>query len=265
MKHLMLAASAFAIFAAPAHAQLLGGGGGALGGVSGSLNGTVNSTLRGSTDTMRSATRSTVRGDAATRGDQKVDRRSGDVSVDRSLDAGLDSTTNQLIETPTGSAGGNATGSGRASGSGSANASLIGTDAVRGVAQESVGQVRDSVSKTRGLTSNATGSAGGSASGAGSIGNSMLAVAGSGTAEGEGAFGVTSGMPVLLPSGEQLGTVRDIVATRAGEIRELVVQTRDGLATISAGNLAVSGNALVAGGVDGSTANDARASNDTGE
>ena len=42
-----------------------------------------------------------------------------------------------------------------------------------------------------------------------------------------------------------LGNVRDIVATRRGEIRELVVDTRDGPTTIPAANLTGSGSALV--------------------
>ena len=65
-------------------------------------------------------------------------------------------------------------------------------------------------------------------------------------AEGEGAFAVTQGMPVQLPSGERLGTVRDILTTRAGEVRQLVVQTRDGLATIPSGSLSGSGSVLIA-------------------
>jgi len=78
------------------------------------------------------------------------------------------------------------------------------------------------------------------------IGGGMLALAGSGAAEGEGAFAVTQGMPVQLPSGERLGTVRDILTTRAGEVRQLVVQTRDGLATIPSGSLSGSGSVLIA-------------------
>ena len=266
MKHFMLAASAFALFSAPAHAQLLGGSGG----LGGTLNGTANSTLRGSIDTLRSTTRGTLRGDAATRGDQKVDRRSGDVSVDRTLDAGLDATAGQLVESSHGSAGGDASASGKASGSGSANAQLIGTDAVRATGQDTLGRAGDGVSHVRNLATPAVGSArerasglaggagtlsgaaSGAASGAGSVGNSLLAVAGSGAAEGEGTFAVAPGMPVALPSGEHLGTVRDIMATRSGQIRQLVVQTRDGLTKIPANDLSAQGSALVAGSTSGS-------------
>lgn len=270
MKNLMLAVSALTLFAAPAHAQLLGGGGGGLGGVTGSLNGAVNSTLRTSTDTIRSTTRGDARGEARTRGSQNVDRRSGDVSVNRSVDTGLDATTGQLLETPAGAIGGEASGSGNASGSGSANASLIGTDAVRDTAGNTVGRAREGVSTVRnlgtsavgnarnqasGLTGqagSAAGSASGAASGAGSAGNGMLALAGSGAAQGDGAVAVAPGMPVELPSGSQLGTVRDIVATRSGEVREVIVQTRDGLTRVPAGSLTAEGSALVMGEGSGS-------------
>ena len=268
MKNLMLAASALTLIAAPAHAQILGGGGlggGALGGVTGTTSRTVDTTLRSSSDRIRTATRSAARGNASTRGDQNVDRDSGEISINRSLDAGLDATTSQLVETPAGMVAGNALGSGNASGSGSANAQLIGTDAVRSTAGDAVGRAREGVSTVRNLATPAVGAArerasglagqGGSvageahgaASGAGSLDNGMLAVAGSGAADGKGTFAVAPGMPVNLPSGEQLGNVRDIVATRRGEIRELVVDTRDGPTTIPAANLTGSGSALITG------------------
>ena len=280
MKNLMLAASVLTLLAAPAaHAQILGGGAG--GGLTGTLSGATGSTLRGSMDTIRTTTRGTLRGNAATRGNQKVDRRSGEVSATRSVETGVGATAGQLLETPAGALGADASGSGNASGSGSANASLIGTAAVRDTAGRTVGLGRDNVSNVRNLATpavanarqkanglasqagNAAGSASGAASGAGSLGNGMLALAGSGAAAGEGAFAVAPGMPVELPSGDQLGTVRDIVATRAGQVREVVVQTRDGLTTLPAGSLSASGNALVTGNAKGST--DAGSDRMTGE
>ena len=211
-----------------------------------------------------------MRGNAATDGDQSVDRETGEVSVTRSLDAGLDGSASQLIDSPLGSASGSAAGSGSASGSGSANAQLIGTDAIRGAADDTVGRARDGVATVRNLATpavgvareraanvasqagNAAGSASGAASGAGSLGSGMLALAGSGAAEGEGAFAVAPGMPVNLPSGQQLGNVRDILATRSGQIRAVVVETRDGLTTILAADLAGSGSVLLAGEGSGS-------------
>lgn len=275
MKTLMLAASALTLVAVPAHAQLLGGGGPSV--VTGSLNGAVGSTLRAPADTLRSTVRGTLRGDVATRGSQNVDRKNGSVAVDRSVDTSLDATTGQLLGAPAGDASGNASGSANASGSGSANAQLIGADAVAGAVRDGAGTARETISTVRdsampaagsardrisgaaGQTGNVAGSAGGAASGAGMIDGGILALAGSGAAQGEGAFAVAPGMPVQLPSGQQLGTVRDIVATRSGEVRQLVVQTKDGLTTIPAGSLTASGAALVAGEATGSASNEAQA------
>ena len=91
------------------------------------------------------------------------------------------------------------------------------------------------------------------------IDSGVLALAGSGAAQGEGAFAVAPGMPVQLPSGQELGRVRDIVATRSGEIRQLVVETKDGLTTIPAGNLTASGSLLIAGQASGSASDEAAA------
>ena len=259
MKSLLLTASAFALFAAPAHAQLLGGGGPA--GITGSLNGTINSNVRAPTETVRSTTRGTVRGDATTRGNQNVDRKNGSVAIDRNADTSLDATTSQLLGASAGQA------SGKASGSGSANAQLIGTDAVNGTARgtaSTVGNVATSAaSSARQRASGATGqvgslagSANGTASGAGVIDSGMIALAGSGAAQGEGAFGVAPGMPVQVPSGEQLGTVRKIVATRSGQVRQLIVETKNGLTTIPAGSLSASGNVLIAGRTSGTASNE---------
>ena len=269
MKSLLITASAFALVAAPAHAQLLGGGG-----VTGSLNGTVGSTLRTPAETLRPVTRTTVRGDAATRGNQNVDRKNGRVAIDRSMDTGLDATTNQLLSTPAGEASGSASSSANASGSGSANAQLVGTDAATGLVRDGAGKVRETSSTVRATATTAVGSArdrisgregqagkivgaaSGAASGAGMIDSGTLALAGSGAAQGEGAFSVSPGMPVQLPSGEQLGTVREIVATRSGQVRQLVVQSKEGLTAVPASSLSASGNVLIAGRANGTASNE---------
>ncbi|MEO9625952.1 MAG: hypothetical protein ABJF09_00930 [Qipengyuania citrea] len=267
MKTLMLAASALTLIAAPAHAQLLGGG---QAGITGSLNGTITSTVRAPTETVRSTTRGTLRGDAATRGSQNVDRENGSVAIDRSGDTSLDATTSQLLGTPAGQASGDASGSANASGSGSANAQLVGTDAVTGtvrdtastvgnVATSAVSSARQRASGATGQAGSIAGSAGGAASGAGMIDSGVLALAGSGAAQGEGAFAVAPGMPVQLPSGAQLGTVRNIVATRSGEVRQLVVETKDGLTSIPAGNLTARGSLLIAGQASSSASNETTA------
>lgn len=270
MKTLMLAASALTLIAAPAHAQLLGSG---QAGITGSLNGTINSTVRAPTQTVRSTSRGTLRGDAATRGNQNVDRKNGSVAIDRSMDTSLDATNGQLLGTPAGEAAGNASGSASASGSGSTKAQLIGTDnvtgavgyaasgaletasTVRNAATPAMSSARDRSSGAAGQAGSLAGSASGSASGAGMIDSGVLALAGSGAAQGEGAFAVAPGMPVQLPSGQQLGTVRDVVATRSGEVRQLIVDTRNGLTSIPAGNLTASGSILIAGQADGSASN----------
>lgn len=274
MKTLMLTASALTLIAAPAHAQLLGSG---QAGITGSLNGTINSTVRAPTETVRSTTRGTLRGDAATRGNQNVNRENGSVAIDRSADTSLDATTSQLLGTPAGQASDNASGSANASGSGSANAQLIGTDAVTGavrdtagkarettatvrnIATPAVGSARDRLSGAAGQAGSLAGSASGAAQGAGMIDSGVLALAGSGAAQGEGAFAVAPGMPIQLPSGEQLGTVRDIFAARSGEVRQLVIETKDGLTTIPAGNLTASGSILIAGQASGSASNETEA------
>lgn len=264
MKKLLLAASALTLFAAPpAHAQLLSGSG--LGSITGSATGAIGPISRMPTDTLRSTTRGAVRGDANTRGSQKVDRKSGSVAVDRSVDGSLDATTSQLLDTPAGSANGTASGSGNAAGSGSANAQLIGTDAVRGAAQDVVGRGRDTATNARNLATPAVGSARdrvtgaigqagsltgaeqGAGSASGMVGNDFLAVAGSGAADGEGAFAVAPGMPVMLPSGEKLGEVRQIVADKRGQVQQVLVEARDRTVTVPAANLAGSGNALLMG------------------
>ena len=112
MKTLLLAASALALFSAPAHAQLRGGVGQS---VTGTLGGSVNSTLRGSTETLRSSTRGTLRGEASTRGNQSVDRSSGSVAVDRSVDTSLDGATSQVLGSQAGNASANGAGSASAS------------------------------------------------------------------------------------------------------------------------------------------------------
>ncbi|MXO64085.1 hypothetical protein [Qipengyuania oceanensis] len=266
MKKLLFAASALTFFVAPAaQAQLLPGS--PVGSIARGSTGPIGSITRLPRESVRSATRGEVRGDANTRGSQNVDRRSGSVSLDRTIDAGADATASQLLDTPLGSANGSTSGSGRASGSGSADAQLIGTEAVQGVAQDTVGRGREMAATVRNLVIPAVGATrdratdpvgqastlAGSAQGAGSaagaasgmLGNGVLAVAGSGAAEGEGAFAVAPRIPVMSPSGDRLGEVRQIIADKRGRIQQVVVETRDRTVTLPAASLAGSGGALV--------------------
>jgi hypothetical protein len=257
MKKFLLAASALTLLAAPqAHAQLLSGGG--LGQITGGISTIQGPLVDRTTTSVRSATRGTARADAHTRGTQNVDRRSGAVSAERSVDTGLEATTGQLLDTPTGSANGSAAGSGNASGSGSANAQLLGTDAAGALVGESTGRVRESAraarerasdlaSQTAGLTGSTSGAGSAAGSGAGTVGGDMLAVAGSGAAAGDGAFAVEPGMPVMLPRGEKVGEVRQIVADGRGQVQQVVVKARDGTMTLPAASLTGSADALVMG------------------
>ena len=128
-------------------------------------------------------------------------------------------------------------------------------------ATSAVGAARERASGLAGQAGSVAGAANGAAAGAGALDSGMLAVAGSGAADGEGAFAVAPGMPVNLPIGEQLGNVRDIVATRRGEIRELVVDTVNGPTAIPAANL--TGNALITGEGSGSASSGNEASPET--
>lgn len=265
MKKLLLAAAAITtVGVAPqAHAQLLSGSG------LGQVTGSVGSISRTTTGTLRSATRGTLRSEARTSGSQNVDRRSGEVSLDRSLDTGVAATTDQVLGTPLGAAGGSASGSGNASGSGSANAQLVGTDTVRGLAGQGVGRAREGVSTVRNLATpavgaaqgqagnlasqagnlSAAGNANGSAAGSGSAGlaNGMLAAAGSGAAAGDGAFAVAPGMPVLSPQGAPVGEVRQLVSDSRGRVEQVIVASQGREFAVPAANLAASGNALIVG------------------
>ena len=258
-KAYFLAAASLSLAAAvPAQAQLLGGGGGIGGQLGGTLSGAAGSLRSLPTDTLRSSTRGSARGSGATTGSQRVDRRRGSVAVDRSLEGSLDAAGAQIIDTPAGSGSAAGSGNGSAAGSGSANAQFIGTDAVRDASGRAVGRARDVATTTReragGLDDRArslsgSASGGGSASGQGdgSIGSGMLAAAGSGAATGDGAFAAAPGMPVLAPSGERFGKVRQLITDSRGRVTGVLVRAKDRDVAIPAGNLSGSGSALLMG------------------
>ena len=151
MKKLLIATTALTLLATPAHAQLLGGGGGLTGGLGSTLD--LNSTISRTTDTLRSATRGAVTGDAATEGSQSVDRRSGRVEARRSANVNGAASVAQLADTPISAISGSANGSGNASGNGDAQAQLIGTDALGSAASNAVGRARDTAGNARNLVS----------------------------------------------------------------------------------------------------------------
>lgn len=287
MKNLLIAATALTLFSAPANAQLLGGSGGLGGGLGGSIGsaGSIGTPLRGTLDNVRSTTRSSTRGAAdvagSTEGSQNADVRSGDVGANRSANAGGSANLTQLASNPIAPIGGTASGSGSAQGNGNANAQLLGTDAVTGIAQSGVSQVRNSAAAARGLATpaigqvrnaagnavtsatsapgnlpvgNVMGGASGGGSGSADLTSGPLAVAGSAAATGQGAFAVEPGMMIMSPEGVTLGKVREVVANGRGQIEHVVMTAKGARSVIPAGNLAASGNGLILAQGEGSAA-----------
>ena len=228
----------------------------------------INSTISRTNDTIRSTTGGAINGSAATDGDQSVDRNSGRVEARRNAELAGAANVGQLASTPIAPFGGSASGSGSASGNGEAQAQLIGTDTFQSVAGNVVGQAQGAAGTAQGFAAPIVGSASdtatslpsnlamtgstngeGSASGEGSANlmTTPLAVAGSVAGAAGGAATITPGMPVVTPSGVPIGEVEQIVANSQGEVEEVIVSNSDVTQTIPAGNLAASGNALVAG------------------
>jgi hypothetical protein len=275
---------ALSLAAAPASAQLLGGGGGlggGLGGLGGHIGGSGMGTLGGTIDApMRrlpstSNTTSSVRG--ASRTEKKVDARQGHVSA--SNDSAFDSTVANSSRLGDHAIGG----SGAASGTvgGSADAQLIGTDALRGTATNAVGRTRDAASTVRDRAGTTTGrvrdaagnaasrtrdtagnalsgarnavpstngasaAGSGAASGMGALDSGTLALAGSAAASGSGAFPVAVGMPVTDAKGRLIGTVQSVRTAAQGGVEQVLVKVKDKTATLPAANFTGSGNALI--------------------
>lgn len=268
MRKIFIMTTALMLTAAPAHAQLLGGG--LSGGLGGSLGGTIGGTLGGTgpvsstVDSVRSSTSGTLRGTGSTSGTQTVNRKRGQVHADRNASATGGGDLSQVVGTPTRMIGGDASGNASANGSGSLDAQLIGTDAVRGIAQSAQRTANGAAQSARGtaggtgsgalaslggLTSSLTGtlSASGNASGSGGGAGSLGPVGGAGNANGagEGGFQVTRGMPVLAPDGERIGKVRQLFTNGRGEVEQMLVKVDDATALLPAGNFSASGNAVM--------------------
>ncbi len=277
MKTLFIAASAIALLAVPAQAQLLGGSGGLGGMVGGTLGGGFPE-IGGTLDSVGGSVGSTLDSSASTSGDQQVDRRSGSVRANRRADASSSASVAPLVDNPVAPITGQASGSGSAAGEGSANAQLIGSDAIGGLAAQGVTQAQGTaaagqsvagglVSSAQGTAGQAAGNAGsvagsasGSASGSGStagslgssLSNATLAAAGSSAANGSGAFAVAPGMDVFGAGGQKIGEVSQVVANSQGTVSEVVVEQSGREVAIPAGSLQGNGSALYA--ADGSAA-----------
>lgn len=268
--------------AAPASAQILGGGGGlggGLGGTLGGLGGRMGGPGMLGSSFDRSSRDLPIAGDAtgslrgSTRSERSVDTRKGHVKA--SNDSSLDSTLANSARVGDSAISG--TGSGNASGSGSADAQLIGTDAVRSTAGKAVHGTRSTASAVRGsatatatnLRETSSGAVGATrtfaettlsrARNAGEVAASAthttsaavgsvtgtLALAGSAAAHGAGAFPVTPGMAVTDAKGQLIGTVKSVQTSATGAVQQVLVRVKNKTATLPAANFTGSGDALV--------------------
>ena len=116
MKRILIASTALALFAAPAQAQLLGGGGGLGGGLGGAVGGTLGGvgSIGSTGGGIDNVTRSTLEGTGSARGSARADRHSGRVDADGNGSGSLTGDLGSTLNGPTGSTGAK----GRASGSG---------------------------------------------------------------------------------------------------------------------------------------------------
>ena len=278
MKTLMFTtAAALIAIANPAHAQLLGGGGlPAIPSIPAMPSmPTIPSMPSVPTAPISSVTNAAAAATATTAANHSINTRSGSASANGSATGSGSGTLDQTLNTPLSKLNAAGAGSANASGSAGTSASLIGTDAVRGVisqtsdaAGNTVTTVRDRagslVSTTRdkagtllstvkqsagSLSGSAAGSAQGSAAGSSSSGFSglsqNLALAGSAAADGAGSFDVKPGMNLFDMDGEKIGKVREVFADAQGRIKGLVVKVEDTTATLPVADFAANGNALV--------------------
>ena len=264
-KHSIIPAIALAFaISTPASAQLLGGsgGGGLIGGLGGGLGGDMTGPI--------TRTTGSVTGDStgSLRGEKQVDRKSGRVRGSGQAEGGGNGSVTGGTTVLDRSVNGSSSGSANASKSGGVDAQLIGTDAVRGTAQDGVGRARGTVDNARGMASStagtarsAAGNAVGSASGAGSfaggasgMGEGMasgslgqLAASGTAAANSAGMFAIEPGMPIEDARGRTIGYVQSVKQTKQGIVQAVTVETGNRVATLPAANFSGSGEALVTG------------------
>ncbi len=256
MKSILIAGSALALIAAPASAQILGGGGlgGVLGGSS-SVGGlpSLPSTSNFPNDPIGGAFGAAGSGSASGTGSAHVDRHRGHVDASGNGNGNGDGSLNGVLNAPAGSANGNGRASGSASGGGSASADLIGADQLRSTAQGAFAQARSTGQQARGSTSglvdgaggisgNASGNASGAANGSAGYASGALAAAGSAAAGAQGTFSVEKGMSVLDASGDKIGKIQQVVANGRGQVQSLLVKVDGERAMIPAGNFSAAGN-----------------------
>lgn len=261
------AASLIAI-AAPAQAQLLGGGGGLLGGspvpslpVLPSLPATVPAAPVGT------VTNATAGGNGSATVSKSADTRTGKANASGSANGSATGSLTQAIDTPVNSATAGLTGSANGSGSANADAQLIGTDAARSIVKQTrdsagntvttyrdragglITTTRDRAGNLLATSGQAAGSAQGSASGSGNgafngLGQN-LALAGSAAAAAAGTFDVKSGTSLFDLQGERIGKVSEVFADGSGRVKGLLVKTADGSALLPVQDFAANGETLV--------------------
>lgn len=270
MKAILLAtATAFAVIANPASAQILGGiGGGGSGGVLGGVSmPSMPEPMNMPTRSVETVTRGSATGSGNGSATKSVNPRTGRASAQGSAQGSGSGSLTQTLDTPLNSATTTGNGSGSAAGSIGSDAQLVGTDAVRGT----VHQVRDRagntvttyrdrsgnlitatrdktgalLSSTSSASGSAQGSASGSASGMFSGLNRNLALDGSAAGDAAGSFDVKPGTQLYDLSGEKIGKVRSVFADSNGRVKGLLVKSGDTTALLPASNFAASGNALV--------------------
>lgn len=277
MKILLAGTTALLLTAMPAHAQILGGGGGLGGMIGGAIGGggSIGSVGMPS-ETIRGATRGTIDGAARSSGSQSVDRRTGKARAERNAQANGSGDLSQTVSGPMRSVTGNASGNAEASGSGSMDAQLIGTDAVGGLAGQATGTARGAAQAVsqRGQAvansaGNASGNAAGNAQGAGSGMFSgaagQLAAAGSLAAAGQGSFAIDKGMPILAPDGDRIGKVREVLTDARGQVRALLVKVDGETARLPAANFTGTGSVLVSAMSEGQIKREADRQEDAAE
>jgi hypothetical protein len=229
------------LMAAPASAQLLGGGG-----LGSTLGGTLNGTI-GTLGPVTSGTTGSISKSGSIRADKSIDRRSGRVqssaSGSGSANGSASHTSGVLGQTLSGSGSGGASGSG----AGNVDAQLIGTDTVRGVASNAVGTARNAAGSASGLTGglgNVTGSAAGQGSGSGSVGYGDGALSGTGEWAGSVAKNINIAPGTLIEDarGRVIGAVQDIRTNAKGAVQMILVRVGDAQALVPVGNFSVSGD-----------------------
>lgn len=264
MIKMILATTALVLVTTPAHAQLLGGGGGLGGMVGGTLGGAGSIGLPSppsmpSTETVRGATRGTVEASGNASGVAKADRRSGRVDGAGQGSGSIAGNLSNTASVPLGSANTSGSARGSVSGNGSASVQLIGTDAVRSAAESLVGQARttgqaaaqdgrgtvESVAGLAGQLSAGAQAAGSSNGGAASSGIGSLVLAGSLAAQAQGAFVIQKGTPIFASDGDRIGTVAQVVSDARGQVRQVLVNVDGTRALLPAEAFQVRGEALV--------------------